>query len=95
MFAKGVILFYLSEDPISYTTVHCSTTVNTVLTPNVRPSSCPSVTGEMADNVLWNENRSHLAISSLLIKASYKFQGNAYVRKKVHLDRGALQPTSP
>lgn len=38
MFAKGVVLFYLSEGPISYTTIHCSTTVNTLLTPNVASS---------------------------------------------------------
>lgn len=38
MFAEGVVLFYLSEGPISYTTIHCSTTVNTLLTPNVASS---------------------------------------------------------
>lgn len=35
MFAKGVILFYLSKDPISYTTVHCSSTVNTLRPPSM------------------------------------------------------------
>lgn len=39
MFAKGVVLFYLSEGPISYTAIHYSTTgKNTLLTPNVASS---------------------------------------------------------
>lgn len=96
MFAKGVILFYLSEDPISYTTLHCSTTVKTLLTLNVASFLLAlSHWGETADNVLWSENRNGLGISSLLIKARYKFQGDVYVKKKVCSDRGSLQPTSP
>lgn len=94
MFAKGVILLYPSEGPISYTTIHCSTTVNTLLTPNAASSLLapwPPVTGEVVDS----EHRNRLAISPLLIRARYRFQGDAYVKKKVPLDRGALPPTSP
>lgn len=96
MFAKGVVLFYLSEGPISYTAIHCSTTVkNTLLTLTWLPPFWPSVTGEVVDSVLWREHRNLLAIPLLLIRASYRFQGDVYVKKKVRLDRGAPPPTSP